>query len=346
MKCLSIILCLLCASVLMADAFEPEKTQQSWTFTLYWENDIFAGTDSNYTNGNKFTWISPDLTHYRDAEILPEWLYDATEYLPFIHQSGLQRNVALSLGQSMFTPRNIAEYRFLENQRPYAGWLYMGVALHNKNEHFLDTMEINVGVVGSWSLAEDTQIFVHEVKGVQRPNGWAHQIKNEPAFNLVWERKFRLLKWGDAHGLGMDFIGHTGAALGNVYTYANGGGEWRLGWNLPSDFGTGTIRLAGDTNAPASVDDVRFDENTHWGVHGFVGVDGRAMARDIFLDGNSFRDSHRVHKKTFVGDFYLGVSLIAGSWKTTFTHMVRSREFDRQHRAYHQFGSLSISYSY
>jgi len=34
----------------------------------------------------------------------------------------------------------------------------------------------------------------------------------------------------------------------------------------------------------------------------FAFVDGRAVGRDIFLDGNTFTDSHSVTRKTFVGD--------------------------------------------
>ena len=29
------------------------------TFTVYWENDFFIGTDRDYTNGLKLTWSTP-----------------------------------------------------------------------------------------------------------------------------------------------------------------------------------------------------------------------------------------------------------------------------------------------
>ena len=46
---------------------------ESWTATLRFENDLFADTDRNYTNGIKLSWISPDLDHFRDSDKLPEW---------------------------------------------------------------------------------------------------------------------------------------------------------------------------------------------------------------------------------------------------------------------------------
>jgi hypothetical protein len=30
-------------------------------FSLYFENDLFADTDQQYTNGTKIGWVSPDL---------------------------------------------------------------------------------------------------------------------------------------------------------------------------------------------------------------------------------------------------------------------------------------------
>jgi lipid A 3-O-deacylase len=33
----------------------------------------------------------------------------------------------------------------------------------------------------------------------------------------------------------------------------------------------------------------------------FASFEGRAVARNIFLDGNTFTDSHSIDKKTFVG---------------------------------------------
>jgi hypothetical protein len=51
----------------------------------------------------------------------------------------------------------------------------------------------------------------------------------------------------------------------------------------------------------------------------FGAVDGRAVARDIFLDGSTFRDSRSVNKEPFVADISAGVGLIAGRWQANYT---------------------------
>ena len=40
----------------------------------------------------------------------------------------------------------------------------------------------------------------------------------------------------------------------------------------------------------------------------FAGLEGRAVFRNIFLDGNTFTDSHSVDSKHFVGDIQAGLA--------------------------------------
>jgi len=54
-------------------------------------------------------------------------------------------------------------------------------------------MEIQLGIVGPASFAEETQSLVHELLASQRPNGWDNQLKNEPGLAIIYERKLRLL---------------------------------------------------------------------------------------------------------------------------------------------------------
>lgn len=246
----------------------------------------------------------------------------------------------------MYTPGDITIPQLIVDDRPYAGWLYMGLALHNKNERWLDTIEINVGVVGPASLAEQAQTWVHEIVNADEPRGWDNQIENEPAINLIWERKYKVFRLDLGNRFGIDNISHAGMSLGTVFTYGNVGTQVRLGWNLPSDFGSATIRMAGDTDAPTSVYDPRFDGKRPWGFHIYAGAEGRGIARDAFLDGNLYRDSHSVEKKNFVGDFVAGASLIMGRWKLSYSNVTRTKTFKGQSTSNHSFGSFNVTFSY
>ena len=112
----------------------------------------------------------------------------------------------------------------MKNDRPYAGWLYGGVSFISKNESVLDTLEVQFGVVGPWSLAEESQRLVHDIRNLKSPQGWDNQLNNEPGLELIYEHKRRVLRSSNATGVGYDMITHAGGALGNVFTYLNAGG--------------------------------------------------------------------------------------------------------------------------
>ena len=72
-------------------------------------------------------------------------------------------------------------------------------------------------------------------------------------------------------------------------------------------------------------------------------TDGRAVARDITLDGNTFRDSHSIPKESFVLDYSLGIGLGGTGWQLTYSQASRSQEFKGQD-GWQNFGSLSFSW--
>ncbi|WP_299983380.1 lipid A deacylase LpxR family protein [Desulfobacula sp.] len=341
----SLVLLLLPMSITLAlGPGSCEAVEDEGTFSFYFENDLFADTDYGYTNGVKLSWISPDLTGYARSDSLPDWSLPVIRRLPFINEQGLQRNVGLSIGQNMYTPGDISIDDLIEDDRPYAGWTYFGIGLHSKNERRLDSMEIQLGIVGPYSFAEHTQKLVHKLRGCQTPNGWDNQIKNEPGLAVVYERKWRSF-YSRGGGLGLDLIPRLGGALGNVYTYANAGIEARIGWNIPRDFGTSLIRPAGDSNAPLNTRDPRLSGSQDFSLYVFTMVDGRAVLRNIFLDGNTFTDSHNVDKKYFVGDVGLGVGLIIDRFKLCYTHVLQTKEFKGQEDN-QTFGSITLAFTY
>ena len=94
----------------------------------------------------------------------------------------------------------------------------------------MDTLEFDLGIVGRNSYAEDCQEAIHNRIGSVDPEGWAHQLQDEPVLNMYFERKWRVLQTREAGGLGFDCIPHMGIAAGNVYTGINLGGQVRFGW--------------------------------------------------------------------------------------------------------------------
>lgn len=335
-------------ALLPAAALAAETPQDSWTFNIYFENDLFAETDQNYTNGVRLSWISPDLTDYIEDPALPGWLRSINKRLSFFHSSskGLQRNLVFSVGQTIYTPEDIDATEVVRDDRPYAGWLFSRFAYQSKDDDQLDTLELSIGVVGPAAQGQEAQDFIHDLRGFDKFKGWDNQLDDELGLLFLYEHRHKLINDTPHDGrFGYDLIGHAGVALGNVATYLNVGGELRWGWLIPNDFGSSAVRPGGDNSAPGASWDPRISAPGKIGLHFFASFDLRAVARDIFLDGNTFENSHSVSKKEFVGDASIGVSTVFRGVKISYAQVYRSKEFEKQDSG-HSYGSLSISYSF
>jgi hypothetical protein len=309
---------------------------------VYFENDVVANTDQHYTNGVKLSWISADLVGWGQSG----WRKTFIERLPFVNRPGGQKNIGLALGQNIYTPLDIQATIPDPTDRPYAGWSYVELSFVSKTPAISDTLSIQAGIIGPYSQAEDTQRIVHEWVRTTRPRGWDYQLRNELGVNVAFERRWRLYGRALVQRVGVDLIPHAGASIGNVQTYANAGGTVRLGLNLPSDFGVQLARAGSVGGSPADDLDPRVALDRNFSLFVFGAVDGRAMARDIFLDGNTFRDSRSVDKESFVSDVSAGLGLIAGPWQLTYTQVWRTKEFKTQRGDYNNFGSVTLSRAY
>ena len=320
-----------------AHAADAPKPRLTGTWTLLMENDRFASTDRHYTHGTRVAWVSDKIGGG------PDWVPNLLNRLyPFADARA--GRIGFALGQNIYTPENISLRDPIGTDRPYAGWLYGAASVHVETRQklmgrpfdVLDTVEMQLGVTGPLSLAEQTQKAVHALINTTRPRGWSSQLDTEPGVALLAERKWRTPEMKLAGGaVAIDAIPHLGGALGNIYTHVSAGTMVRLGRNLSFDYGPPHIQ-------PALSGLEAVDSGGALGWYLFAGIEGRAVGRNIFLDGNTFSDSRHVDKNLFVGDFQAGAAVIYSGWRLAFTHVIRTREFESQKEA-DRYGAVSLS---
>jgi lipid A 3-O-deacylase len=301
------------------------------------ENDFFGGgTDRNFTHGTRMEYVTGPI----------EWISDAADKLPWFdsERSGqgaphVKARASIAIGQNIFTPENTTAFQLLPDQRPYAGWLYMGFGLAaNQGNRRYDKVYLEVGIVGPNSFGEEVQSEWHTLFGLKVPNGWDHQLDNEPGLVLYYEQARRFNTRDMLFGLEYDVIPHFGGSLGNVFTYGACGFTLRVGADLKKDFGPPRIR----PSLPGG-GFFRTDDGFNWYI--FAGTEGRAVLRNIFLDGNTFSHSPSVDKKPFVGDVQAGLASQWGKFRLSYTQIYRSKEYKGQSSG-DIFGSLTISYRF
>lgn len=315
--------------VVSPDNAPPRPADDKAIITGVWENDKFGHEDRDYTNGARLSWLSAEDT-------APKTLNTLARLLP--NDPTAHHRISVAVGQNMYTPTDLTLNPPDPNDRPYAGWTYASLGIISENKNILDSSTLTLGVVGPASYAEQTQKFIHKVTDSQHPNGWDSQLDNEPGVIFSMERKWRSLVAFNPLGLGIDFTPQAGVDLGNVLTDANVGTMMRIGFDLPADYGPpriGTNQRGSDFFLPTET----------LGGYLFAGVDGRAVAHNIFLDGNTFSSSPSVDREVFVGSVQAGAALTYQSFRLSYTQIFMTEEFKEQKKP-QQFGAISLSYRF
>lgn len=301
---------------MMAVPFGTAIAQGPGRFTIRADNDAFDfwmlpwnRPDEEYTSGVHLTYEGGDA---------PRWARKALRgYSPCSSTSAVCRSSRWELGQDIYTPSvSPDDPRAAPGARPNAGWLYLTEAARILSPSRFDELAMSLGVTGPPSLGRFTQQLAHHAApAFNRPTDWTRQIGFEPGAIVSYEAR-RRASLADA----ADITPHASASLGNILTQAEGGFDMRVGWHLAAPW------------LPAS----------GWGFAITAGASGRAVARNIFLDGNTLRDSPRVGHETFVGSGRAGIELRFRGLSAAFVAHSDSRSYAAGPK-WHPWSSLIAS---
>ncbi|MDD5299329.1 MAG: lipid A deacylase LpxR family protein [Gallionella sp.] len=266
---------------------------------LLWENDVLTGklfgrSDKWYTNGFKYY-----NSYQKDCvpKYLPNFLSGQIERLRDIQPNGEDTYTIQTgnvIGQLMFTPKNLTVATPQPMDRFWGGWLYAGIVAQRqpydkrqqsakqRNKDELETLELDVGVTGPISGAEQLQRVIHAASNSTMPSGWGNQIKAEPGVQLSYSH---IKRWkypsndGQSH---LDFSGHYGGAVGTLFDYVNGGFTVRFGSKLTDEA----------PNAIESPSIGQFKETDN-AAYLLARLDIKGVLHNTFIDGSLLRrDPH------------------------------------------------------
>ena len=275
-------------------------------------------TDRNYTFGTRTAW-------YGRPGVVPRW----SEHL--LRAMGADRDLSqsrlsLAVGQELYTPDAISNPRPIRNDRPYAAWLYAGATLSTASETRARALELRLGMVGPDAHGQDVQTWWHQRNHIRLPRGWRYQLANEPGLRATYDERWRPLGYRRLANLVPD----AHVTLGNVLTEAGAGATLMLGLPLADDFGPGALQGPEERVRGAR-------------LYAFARGEGRAVAHDIFLDGNTFASSMRVHRVPFVVEAQLGCGARWRALGVRYTFSYTSRQF-RERNDYQEYGSVGVGF--
>lgn len=325
-----------------AHAQDDDTPENKGVLSIIVENDsLSTGNDRNYTSGIKLAYVRP-------TGDIPGWLDGGADFITDI--TGARPEIwGFAIGQSIFTPEDITANPPPPDQHPYAGWLYMQAMLATVQDtggeafpRYADLYELEIGIVGPWAFGEEAQRTIHQIFVAPEPQGWDSQLDNELAFAVSYERRWSTLRYFiNVPPVDLEFVASPslGATLGTLRTEARAGLIFQLGYNIINDFEIGPPRVRPSLSSAGYFEHRPFA----WSV--FAGVQGRAVGRNLFLDGNTFVDSASVDRRDFVADVQAGFTLQLGDARLAYTYVVRTEEFETQDEL-QDFGTLALQFRF
>ena len=296
------------------------KEENTWIFdrlNMHIDNDKYYGTDHGYTTGESITAL------YRISKENYS-IYDILGYA----DEDTHAYIAFSLTNQIYTPTDTLNQNLIRNDRPYAGWTYLESSIHKTTQNQLRSLSLKVGVVGP---------AFHRLIQVNRVQGWHNQLENEIGINIKYTQKWRYFS-KYSNGLESSVIPFLSAEFGNIAIGATAGMMARIGFNIPKDYGVSTINNNTDPGIPI-YGEYNNQYTKPWSFSLNLAAAGSFIARDIFLDGNTFKNSHSVNIEHLVA---VGTTLRYKRIMVDIMATQTTKQFDLQQKS-EGVGSIIVS---
>lgn len=307
---------------------------------ILWDNDLFSprGTDAYYTNGIVYHHVRDPVPleegrQWRDcpglsalSRLLAPALIPVDDHPHYQH--------SFALGQIIQTPLDKRSSPPDPDDQPYAGLLYASCHYHLRSANRLESLGLQFGVVGPWSLAEQGQYIAHRMVGAREARGWAGQLRNELVANLRYDRQ-EVVGERALGDWGLSFFDNMAFELGPLATSAAAGINILLARNPDVVFGLNPNDLG---RYP------RIDPERPSGFYAMAGLQVTGVLRNLFLNGNTWVDSPAsVDHEPLLGSAQLLFGYGGACWAVQLGLNLSTRTFQTQAVELPRYGTLALS---
>lgn len=241
---------------------------------LQFENDFPFHDDSDYTHGTRIEYTT-------------------------------SKNLRFGLQQQIYTPFDIKNTEQIEGRHPYAG--YLAAFAGKKNVRFpferlaeYSDFELQIGILGPSSKAEDVQKLIHKWLDCKYPAGWDYQLHDEAEIQAFWWEGANYLLFGSQSKWHGTVEAEVGALFGTLQDAFGGNMNLKIGYGFPLANTYNEIRIRSTRKPPFE-------------AYVLAGIEGRWWLWNEFLDGNAHyignHDTKTVDKEPLTGLWKWGVGL-------------------------------------
>lgn len=296
------------------------------------ENDSFFRDDGLYSNGLIAAWGYDDVAHL-DNKTLPDWLAYLAQKSYLMGRQGKHYDIAYTVAHLLQTPIDISTSQLVEEDAPYVGLMAWHGKLTAYDQNTIDRLSLTFGLVGPASGAEFVQKITHEVIAASEPHGWENQISNEFVFQLQAERNWRIYN-KEFVSSEFDLVTGVDTGFGNYRSDIGVGLGVRWGQDLQNNFSSYSV---------FPIEKLNTAHNSDKGWYLFANTSSFYVANDIFMDGNTFQDSHRVDLIHLQYGASIGVMANIYNWNFVYSLVQLSDQYRGQNES-SRFGSFTVTY--
>jgi hypothetical protein len=299
--------------LLSAGAIAQEQdADQSSTWRIEFANDAFFDSDNQFTNGftlQKHGPAASSLDATNGTAAFGKWL--GRVFLP--DSEGLHYREAWSFGQNMQTPDQIELPTLILDDVPYMGLLAWSSSYVAFDDQRMTGVGWLVGLVGPDSYAEDVQKAVHKMSSAEDPQGWDHQLDNEPVLGLYYTKKRKLWRKRSFDGA-VAF----NAGLSNFMSYGELALEMRFG-RMPKGFVYVPDPIGRGLHYNATIP---IDDGT--AIYGSIILRATGFLVRLPIEGNNFTDNNpwtelnTIEPKDFNSQVIVGLNFERPKWAFRF----------------------------
>lgn len=269
---------------------------------LFTTFDLYAASDYEYTHGVRL-WLelaeSSPLLQSVDKLLVPECSDRRTECV-----------TRLELGQEMYTPRRESSLGPLPGQRPHGGRVYASVSRAARGYRAETEYELQIGMIGPASLAEQTQTAIHKLLGMRDPYGWDHQLPTEPTLQLRVQRSALV----------------ASTSIASVTS--------SLGYSVGSEVGNAMVQTSAGVTAALcynrSCGANEFDSNGSFSARLVATGGPRVVLHNVFLDGGIREPATSVERRSMVWLGRAGATVRWGRLAAAYERRFRGREYETE----------------
>lgn len=212
--------------------------------------------------------------------------------------------------QAAATPNDLEDPDIILDDSPYFGMLVAQSSWIAFNDTRFTGFALTIGVTGEYSFAEEVQKGVHSRIDATEPQGWEHQLGNEPIINFHYMKKRKLRNKPSFDGaLNVD------VSVGNFITGVDAGIEMRFG-RKPGGFAYTYDpigrNLAYDATLPRQDDRTEFYgtlEIRAWAWAVFMPLEG-----NTFVNDNEWTDNNTLEPEKLIGQAIFGIHYVRPKW--------------------------------